>query len=216
MTKPESIGLHPTTYLQAAAWVPDDDPERPWDEAVDLAADWLWERSEIEGVAPLLVTNALKSGTFMPRLAEIASAGGHAAPLGKTRFKRGPVLAYVPDERSLRFALDLARGYSLVVVEGFTFPIGEWAAGAGALNLLTGEDSQSSIPEDVRKDLDHVVFFGGNNGWTGPHEKSNAHMFLTKHVQSGRLSPEDAAGYVMSPGVSDGGAKRLRELLAKL
>lgn len=33
MNKPETITLHPTTYLQAAAWVPDDDPHRPWDEA---------------------------------------------------------------------------------------------------------------------------------------------------------------------------------------
>lgn len=37
--------LHPTTHLQAAAWVPDDDPERPWDEAAALAADWIWERA---------------------------------------------------------------------------------------------------------------------------------------------------------------------------
>jgi hypothetical protein len=37
--------------------VPDDDPERPWDEAAELAADWIWERSEVEGAKPLLVTN---------------------------------------------------------------------------------------------------------------------------------------------------------------
>jgi hypothetical protein len=216
MTKPKAVDLHPTTYLKAAAWVPDDDPERPWDVAAQLAAVWIWERSETEGVAPLLVTNALKSGTFMPVLDEIARAGGHAAPLGKDRFGPGPVLAYVPDERSMKFALDLARGYSLAVVEGYSFPIGEWAAGAGAINLLTGKGSQSSIPNDVRKDLDHVVFFGGNNGWTGSHEKSNARTFLTEHVRSGRLAPDAAAGYVMAKGVSDHGAKRLKDLLAKL
>ena len=49
------VDLHPTTHLQAAAWVPDDDPERPWDEAADLAAEWIWGRSEIEGLEPLLV-----------------------------------------------------------------------------------------------------------------------------------------------------------------
>jgi len=216
MKKPQPVALHPTTHLQAAAWVPDDDPSRPWDVATELAADWLWERSRVEGVEPMLVTNALKSGTFMPALSEIARAGGHAAPQGRERFGPGPVLAYVPDERSLRLALGLARGYSLVVVEGSLFPIGEWAAGAGAINLLTGEPSSSSIPEDVRKDLDHVMFFGGNNSWTGPHEKENARLFLSKHVRSKRLSPDDAAGYVMSKGASDRGAKRLRDLLAKL
>jgi hypothetical protein len=33
--------LHSTTYLQAAAWVPDDEPKRPRDEAADLADDWM-------------------------------------------------------------------------------------------------------------------------------------------------------------------------------
>ncbi|MCG2803679.1 MAG: hypothetical protein L6311_16530 [Cellulomonas sp.] len=42
--------LHPTTHLQAAAWVPDDDPERPWEVAAELAADWIWEHSKLEGV----------------------------------------------------------------------------------------------------------------------------------------------------------------------
>ncbi len=36
------VELHPTTHVRAAAWVPDDDPERPWDEAAELAADWIW------------------------------------------------------------------------------------------------------------------------------------------------------------------------------
>lgn len=210
------VKLHPTTYLQAAAWVPDDDPERPWDEAAELAADWIWERSATEGVSPLLVTNALKGGTFMEVLDEIARAGGHAAPQGKQRFECGPVLAYVPDERSLRFALNLARGYSLAVVESVSFQIAEWAAGVGAINLLNGTASSSTIPDDVRADLDHAVFFGGNNGWTGSHEKQHARTFLAKHVRARRLAPDQAASYVMSQGVSDKGAKRLRLLLEKM
>jgi hypothetical protein len=51
------VELQPATHLQAAAWVPDDAPERPWEEAADLAADWIWERSRVEGIKPLLVTN---------------------------------------------------------------------------------------------------------------------------------------------------------------
>ena len=30
--------LHPSTHLRAAAWVPNDDPQRQWDEAIALAA----------------------------------------------------------------------------------------------------------------------------------------------------------------------------------
>jgi hypothetical protein len=207
--------LHPTTFLQAAAWVPDDDPERPWDEAADLAANWIWERSEIESSLPLLVTNTFQNSAGIGSLTDIGRQGGHATPQGKDRFDRGPVIAYVPVERTLDLALDLARGYSLVVVETESFQLSEWAAAAGAINLLDGSVSSSSIPDDVREDLDHAVFFGGNNGWTGSHEKQHARRCLVDHVRAGLLEPEQAAAYVMAKGVSDKGARRLRELLEK-
>ena len=209
------VDLHPTTHLQTAAWVPDDDPERPWDEAADLAAERIWERSEIEGAKPLLVTNTFQNARGIDSLEEIAQAGGQATPLGKKRFERGPVLAYVPDERTLKLALNLARGYSLAVVETVSFPLAEWAASAGAINLLDGSTTASSLSDDVKLDLDRAVFFGGNNGWTGPHEKEHARNHLLRHVRAGCLLPEQAASYVMAKGVSDNGAKRLRLLLEK-
>ncbi len=208
--------LHPTTYLQAAAWVPDDDPERPWEVAADLAADWTWERSQVEGLTPLLVTNTFQNAVGVDCLEEIARKGGQSTPQGKQRFDRGPVLAYVPDERALKLALNLTHGYLLTVVETVSFPLAEWAAGAGAINLLDGSTSSSSIPDDVKADLDHAVFFGGNNGWTGQHEKQHARNHLERHVRAGRLAPEQAASYVMARGVSDKGAKRLRLLLEKV
>lgn len=208
--------LHPTMHVRAVAWVPDDDPERPWDEAAELAADWIWERSRIEGVIPLLVTNTFQNATGVSCLGGIVREGGLATPQGKQHFDCGPVLAYVPDERSLKLALDLARGYSLAVVETVSFPLAEWAADAGAINLLDGSASTSNIPDDVKADLDHAVFFGGNNGWTGQHEKQHARNHLARHVQSDRLAPDQAASYVMARGVSDKGAKRLRLLLEKL
>ena len=209
------VDLHPMTHLQAAAWVTDDDPERPWDEAADLAADRIWERSEIEGVKPLLVTNTFQNAQGIESLEEIARGGGQATPQGKQRFERGPVLAYVPDERTLKLALNLARGYSLAVVETVSFPLDEWAAGAGAISLLDGTTSSSNLQADVVADLDHTVFFGGNNGWTGQHEKQHARNHLVRHVQAGHLTPEQAAAYVMAKGVSGTGAKRLRLLLEK-
>lgn len=100
-------------------------------------------------------------------------------------------------------------------METVRFPLAEWAAGAEAISLLDGTTSSSSIPEDVKADLDLAVFFGGNNGWTGPHEKQHARNHLVRHVLAGRLAPEQAASYVMATGVSDKGAKRLRLLLEK-
>ncbi|MFC4902769.1 hypothetical protein [Kocuria oceani] len=210
------VEFHPKTHLQVAAWVPDDNPKRPWDEAADLAANWIWQRSEVKSVAPLLVTNTFQNGTGIGALDDIVHHGGHATPQGKERFDPGPVLAYAPTEKTLNFALDLARGHSLVVVETARFPIAEWAAEAAAINLLDGSTTSSSLPDDIRSDLDHAVFFGGNNGWTGPHEKQHARTHLADHVRTGRLAPQHAASYVMAQGVSDKGARRLRELLEKV
>lgn len=207
--------LHPRTHLRAAAWVPDD-PERDWAEAAAIAADWLWQRSQIEGVPPVLVTNTQKAGgPGLGVLDEIARAGGHTTPRSRTRLDPAPVLAYVPYAESLQCAMDQARGFSLVAVETKRFPLAEWAAGAGAINLLTHETSPSAIPDNVRDDLDSVMFYGGRNGWTGPDEKDHARRYLMDHVRAGTLDPEEAASYVMSQGASDRGAKRLRELLQK-
>lgn len=136
----------------------DDDPERPWDETAKLAADWIWQRSEIEGESPLLVTNTFQNARGIDVLEEIARSGGQATPQGTEHFNRGPVLAYVPTERTLELALNLAHGYSLVVVETDSFPLSEWAAAAGATNLLDGSTSVSALDSDVVHALDRAFF----------------------------------------------------------
>ncbi|NMK86582.1 hypothetical protein HHM15_02850, partial [Staphylococcus capitis] len=154
----------------------------PWEEAITLAADWIWERSREEDLAPLLVSNAQNAASFgYADLDEIIRAGGHATPQSRSRPDRGPVLTFVPDERSLHFAMGLARGYSLAVVEGST-SLAEWAAGAAAINLLTGQVTTSQVDDDVRKDLDSVIFYGGRNGWTGADEKAQVRRFLSDHI----------------------------------
>jgi hypothetical protein len=198
--------LHPRTHLRATAWVPNDDPHRAWTTAASLAADWIWQRSEIERVPPVLVTNSLDTQRI-DVFDEIARAGGHTTPRSRTYFDKAPVLACAPTAQSLGLAMDIARGFSLVAVEGQSISLAEWAAGAGAVNLLTAETSSSAIPDDVRDDLESVIFDGGRNGWTGPDEKAHARRHLTEHVRTGRLTPDQAASYVMSQGVSDGGAK---------
>ena len=205
------VERHPTTYLQAAAWVPFD-LVTPWEDAAAVAAEWIWQRSNVEGVDPALVTNTLRGGVLLPVLAEIGRCG-HASPQSKQRLDLGPVLAYVPDKKALIYAMDLARGYSLVVVEGSNFKLAEWAAGAAAIDLLTDQQTSSSLTSEVLKDLDSVIFFGGNNGWTGSHEKDHARRRLSAHAAGGLLTGEQAAAYVMSQGVSDRGATRLKRLL---
>jgi hypothetical protein len=208
--------LHPSTHLRAAAWVPNNDPKRPWDEAIAPAAEWIWGRSEVEGLPPVLVSNT-KSAAGMGHadLDDIIRAGGHATPQSSAQYDHGPVLAFVPDERSLHFAMNLARGYSLALVEG-RFSLAEWAAHAKATDLLTGQNATPQISEDVRRDLDFAILDGGRNGWTGPDEKAQAQRCLADHIRTGRLTPDQAAAYALtSSSVSERGAKRLRELLSR-
>ena len=111
--------------------------------------------------------------------------------------------------------MGLARDYSLAVIEGST-PLAEWAACAAAINLLTGQVTSSELDDDVRKDLDSVIFYGGRNGWTGADEKAHVRRFLSNHMSGGRLTPDQAAAYALSSqSVSERGAKRLRELLVR-
>lgn len=208
------MDLHPQTHLRSAAWVPDDEPFRPWEDAAQLAAEWIWSRSAAEGVAPILVTNTERRGGWGMRvLEEIVRAGGHATPQTECRFKNAPALAYLPHARSLRFAMDLARRYSLVVVEGSVFPLSGWAAGADAISLPTKSVSSHGISNRVRRDLDTVISYGGHREWTGTDEKRCAQRSLIPHLRAGTLDPCQAASYAISQGVSALGAKRLRELL---
>lgn len=84
-----------------------------------------------------------------------------------------------------------------------------------AINLIDGRVSQSNIPDDVREDVDRAVFFGGNNGWSGSHEKQHARNLLVQYVQAGRVDADAAASYITSPGVSGKGSRRLREPLGR-
>ncbi|KLO33944.1 hypothetical protein BST44_27235 [Mycobacterium scrofulaceum] len=60
------------------------------------------------------------------------------------------------------------------------------------------------------------MFYGGRNGWTGADDKAQARRFLSGHISGGRLTPDQAAAYVLSSqSVSDRGAKRLLEMLSR-
>jgi hypothetical protein len=124
-----------------------DDRDHSWEDAAKLAAAWIWERSRIEGVQPCLVTSTLQNARGISSLKEIAEAGGQVTPRSKSQPDHRPVLAYLPNEDALKLALDLARGYSLAIVETIGFPIAEWAAGSGAIHRLDGSTCQGGLTD---------------------------------------------------------------------
>ena len=112
--------------------------------------------------------------------------------------------AFVPDERSLHFAMGLARGHSLL--SSRAPPWAEWLA-AAAINLLTGESRHPNWPM-TRKDL--IPSFS-TEGATADRSRRQRPRPAFSHQQ--RLPrPDQAAAYVMSSqSVSDRGAKGLRD-----
>ena len=108
--------------IRHAAWVPEE-IEQDWEEAAVLAARWVWMRAKDEGATPVLVANALDATSSVPALRgfEVTSPQSRRRPASGE-----PVLAYTPTVESLVYAEELARGSSLVVVEGFSFSVRGW------------------------------------------------------------------------------------------
>lgn len=194
-----------------AAWVPDDDPQRPWDDAAALGAQWVWAQADEFGSQPLLVTYAFENGVGMDDFhglqhVTIRSPGAVTGPVGR------PVLAYVPDESVLALAHRHARKTALCVVESVSFPLHGWAREVGAVNLLNQEVLPALDPS-VTDSLDRLHFIG-NNGWGDQYGKRDAGRLLTdlrEHVDRAEV-----LGYVLARGASDRGVKNLQKIMDKL
>lgn len=110
--------LDPTTFLEAAAWVPDDAPRLSWEEAADLALQLTWERSDEEGTVPLLVSTTFQNGRGIRTLGDIAGRDEHATPHGKERFNAGPVSGNLYERLAPRRSFEPERtaGLNILVV----------------------------------------------------------------------------------------------------
>ncbi len=195
--------------LGAAAWVPSNDPQRFGHEGADLAAQWIRERGRIEGTAPVVVTSAL-SIALPKALRGIAGQGGRSVPHIPGRCPPGPVVAYVPDARTLRHAMALARGRSVVAIEG-CHSLARWAAAVRAVNLLDRPIAAGTLPAGILADL-RTVFIGGND-WSAVRQQEHSRRRLAGHLRSGALSPHDAVKYAVSLGVPVRDARRLQAQL---
>lgn len=114
-----------TSY--SAAWVPDDDAQCGWNVADSLAIDRIEAEAVKQGTYAVLVTNTFDG----PVLTYAFSGRILHSPLsrytrGRTHFTsrsgrhaaRGvAVLSFLPTRRALDFAIGLAQGSSLCVVE---------------------------------------------------------------------------------------------------
>jgi hypothetical protein len=199
--------------IEFVAWVPDDDPKREWEVAAKLAAAWVEDRSRAEGAAAVLVTNALER-LGVPALDDFARRHAHTSPRagrGRVSPGSGPVLSYVPYADQLDFAMGLARGSSLAVVETVTFPLPGWASWLGAWDLV--RDKQTApLADDLREAVARLKFYG-NNGFGDSFGKQQAKSILRELGTRHRDMWSTLPGAVLAAGVSARGVARLQHLM---
>lgn len=197
-----------------AAWVPDDEPQRDWAVAADLAVRWVEARCREEQASGVLVTNTLDH-LGIPDLQAFAARHAHTtrrSDRDRVGAGVGPVLAYLPGIEELEFAMGLARRSSLAVVESVEFPLRGWAALLAAENLLTGE-ATPPLPDKVNDAVERLKFYG-NNGFGDPFGKKQARSVLNDLRDAGELDPGVLLGAILAAGVPARGVKNLDSLIA--
>ncbi|CAL9676408.1 hypothetical protein ACFW40_33320 [Streptomyces sp. NPDC058807] len=202
-----------------AAWVPDDDPERDWEIAADLAVKWVRRECAEQSADGVLVLNAFGVEQQIPSLRRFAAEHTVTTPrASRDRVGRGkgPVLAYVPDERTLDFAASLARGSSLAIVESIHgFPLEGWARQLGAIDLTRPHEQPEQLNSELTEAIDRLVFYK-NNGFGDQFGKQQARRILQDLRAAGLLERDIILGAMAAKGASDRAVRNLGKLIDTL
>jgi hypothetical protein len=193
-----------------AAWVPDDDPERQWDDAAALALDWLGRQAADLGGEVVLVTHAFENAHAGGSLRRFVRGRTHFTVRSAQGGQRGPVLAYVPTLQALRVAMSRARGSALCVVECVGTPMRGWAAVARALNLITGQTE--TLNSRLREHLENLKFYG-NNGYGNDFDRRGARRILNDIRAAGLLDRDLIIGALAAAGISVHGQEEIAKLV---
>jgi hypothetical protein len=199
--------------LYRAAWVPDDDLGRDWDDAASLAASWVARQCARLGAGAILVTNTQDAAYHVPTLTAFARRYGQTTPRSRSaRAAHGPVLAYLPTAQTLDYAMGLARGAALAVVEGRSFRVSGWADETGAVDLTRlGQDPALRDPR-LSRALDSLTFYSGN-AYGSALDRQQARQVLDDLHGRGLLDRDALVGAMAARGLSPAGMVRLNSLV---
>lgn len=202
-----------------AAWVPDDDPRRDWEIAAGLAVAWVRQECRQQGASGVLVLNAFGVEQQIPSLQRFAAEHTVTTPRAsrdRVGHGVGPVLVYVPDEKTLDFAARLARGSSLAVVESIHgFPLQGWARQLGAVDLTRPDEQPEPINSEVAEAIDRLDFYK-NNGFGDRFGKQQAQRILQGLRSAGMLERDVILGALAARGASDRAVRNLGNLIDTL
>ncbi|MFJ8107808.1 hypothetical protein [Streptomyces sp. NPDC096132] len=203
-----------TIVTYTAAWVPDDDPERSWDEAAEPAAAWLLEQAHVLGGQPLLVTPTQQQWQAGPdvirrfaRTYEATTSRGRGA-----QFRQRPVLAYVPDYGDMYLAASYARNSALAVVESHTAPLIGWAMEVQAVDLTTGAVTADTRSPEQRQELERIHGYG-NNGWTRGFGADRSASILEDLLRQDAIDTDIVVGHMVAHGHDKRSVARLMKII---
>jgi len=198
-----------TSY--SAAWVPKHD-DTDWEDAAALAIAWVTAQGREQGRTPLLVTNGQGAESSVPALVTFGSRYGRTTPRSARVDGNRPVLAYVPDTRTLDFAAGKAHGSSLCVVEGFGLELAGWARDSGAVDLTGRSSAPQALDPRLTEALDRLEFHG-NNGWTRGFGQDQARRILADLHSARLLDRSVIVGAMLARGSSTKAVQRLEQLI---
>lgn len=200
-----------------AAWVPDDDPERSWDEAAELAAAWLLEQARVTGGQPLLVTPTQQQWHSGPDvIRRLADACEATTSRGRgAQFRQRPVLAYVPDYGDMHLAASYARNSALAVVESRTAPLIGWAMEARAVDLTTGTVTADTRSTEQHHELERIHSYG-NNGWTRGFGADRSASILSGLLGQDGVDADIIAGHMVARGHDGRSIARLTKIIERV
>jgi hypothetical protein len=196
-----------------AAWVPDDDPERDWEEAAEIAVEWMLAEATQHAGDPLLVTPTQHQWDATPALHAFTQRFEATTPRGRRALSGNrPVLAYVPDYDTFSLAAGYARKSVLVIVESESHPVSGWAMEVGATNLLTGEVTKDTRTKEQAKEFERIHFYGNNNWTTGFGKDQSTRILQDMHAK-GILDRDLLLGYQLAKHHHGKGLDRLAKMV---
>lgn len=188
--------------MAAYFWIPglNDDIDR--DESLRIGFAWLHGAEEEFGERGVLVMHFQRMKHNAPLVAEAAERWELISPRSGGG-RSGPTLAIWPTERDLEFAETIGRTTAVCVIPG-SHSIRPWIARTGARCLAEGwelADEQASLPDEVARALDGILFFGGRNGFIGGGEKERTIRGLRDiAAMPNRPAPEQIEYYLRASG----------------
>lgn len=130
-----------------------------------------------------------------------AANGNLHSGRGKPGERGGPVLAYRPDIELLADAVALADGQPLAVIEFFPGEVAGWAAATNAINLDTGQPTDS-VPTEIHEALIELRD-AGYNGYHRDRERYFAAQYFPPidELLAAGYTYRFAAGYLVALGI---------------